>query len=51
MHDSGVRRLQLVVEAAGDVDRTLDNIGNLGAHVLPELRRLVGGDRLPQPHE
>ena len=36
---SGVRRLQLVVEVAGNRTRTLDNIAELGACVLPELRR------------
>ncbi len=35
---TGVRRLQLVVEAAGDADRTLDNINRLGEQVIPRLR-------------
>ncbi len=36
---SGARRLMLMVEAAGDPDRTLDNIHRLGTQVLPRLRR------------
>jgi alkanesulfonate monooxygenase SsuD/methylene tetrahydromethanopterin reductase-like flavin-dependent oxidoreductase (luciferase family) len=35
---TGVRRLLLMVEGAGDPDRTLINIARLGAEVLPQLR-------------
>ena len=35
---SGVRRLMLMVEAAGDAARTLANITSLGEQVLPQLR-------------
>lgn len=37
---SGVRRLLLVVEAAGASGRTRDNIDAVGSRVLPELRQL-----------
>jgi alkanesulfonate monooxygenase SsuD/methylene tetrahydromethanopterin reductase-like flavin-dependent oxidoreductase (luciferase family) len=36
---SGARRLMLVVEAAGDVGRTLRNIARLGEEVIPYVRR------------
>ncbi len=35
---TGVRRLLLMVEGAGDPDRTLTNIARLRAEVLPQLR-------------
>ena len=35
---TGVRRLLLMVEGAGDPDRTLANIARLGTEVLPHLR-------------
>ena len=36
---TGVRRLLLMVEGAGDPARTLANITRLGTEVLPHLRR------------
>lgn len=39
---TGVRRLLLMVEGAGDPDRTLDTIHRLGAEVLPRVRGGAG---------
>jgi hypothetical protein len=38
MAATGVRRLLLMVEGAGDPEKTLANIARLGADVLPHLR-------------
>jgi hypothetical protein len=38
MATTGVRRLLLMVEGAGNQDRTLANIARLGAEVIPRLR-------------
>ena len=45
MATTGVRRLLLMVEGAGDPDRTRTNIARLGAEVLPHLRGARGGGR------
>ncbi|MFS2291796.1 MAG: LLM class flavin-dependent oxidoreductase [Actinomadura sp.] len=38
---TGIRHLILMVEAAGSRDATLENIGRLGAEVLPKVRAAV----------
>ncbi len=39
MAATGVRRLLLMVEGAGDRDKTLASLAWLGTDVLPQLRR------------
>jgi hypothetical protein len=43
---TGVRRLLLMVEGAGDPVRTLTNIDRLGAEVLPCLRATHADNRI-----
>jgi alkanesulfonate monooxygenase SsuD/methylene tetrahydromethanopterin reductase-like flavin-dependent oxidoreductase (luciferase family) len=51
LHDAvaatGIRRLLLMVEGAGDPVATLENIHRLGSEVLPELRRRIDRPAAP----